>query len=109
MPKRGRPSKLQAARGQIIAYFENLPRNALTDADMAAILFKRVGEWRLAANTTVEKFVGFLLEATAMRMVSIVPVGETAYRTVELDSFLGVVGRQFQCLLRSPDHFGAPG
>ena len=81
MPKRGRPSKLQAARGQIIAYFENLPRNALTDADMAAILFKRAGEWRLAANTTVEKFVGFLLEATAMRMVSIVPVGETAYRT----------------------------
>jgi hypothetical protein len=48
---------------------------------MAAILFKRAGEWRLAANTTVEKFVGFLLEATAMRMVSIVPVGETSYRT----------------------------
>jgi predicted transcriptional regulator of viral defense system len=82
MPKRGRPSKLQAARGQIIAYFENLPRNALTDADMAAILFKRAGEWRLAVNTTVEKFVGFLLEATAMRMVSIVPVGENVHRTV---------------------------
>ena len=82
MPKRGRPSKLQAARGQIIAYFENLPRNALTDADMAAILFKRAGEWRLAANTTVEKFVGFLLEATAMRRVSIVPVGENVHRTV---------------------------
>jgi hypothetical protein len=72
---------LQAARGQIIAYFENLPRNALTDADLAGILFKRAGEWRLAANTTVDKFVRFLLEATAMRMVSIVPVGETSYRT----------------------------
>lgn len=82
MPKRGRPSKLQAARGQIIAYFENLPRNALTDADMAAILFKRAGEWRLAANTSVDKFVRFLLEATAMRRVSIVPVGENVHRTV---------------------------
>jgi len=82
MPKRGRPSKLQAARGQIIAYFENLPRNALTDADLAGILFKRAGEWRLAANTSVDKFVRFLLEATAMRMVSIVPVGENVHRTV---------------------------
>ena len=82
MTKRGRPSKLQAARGQIIAYFENLPRNALTDADLASILFKRAGEWRLAANTTVDKFVRFLLEATAMRMVSIVPMGETSYRAV---------------------------
>jgi predicted transcriptional regulator of viral defense system len=82
MPKRGRPSKLQAARGQIIAYFENLPRNALTDADLAGILFKRAGEWRLAANTSVDKFVRFLLEATAMRRVSIVPVGENVHRTV---------------------------
>ncbi|MHB1952501.1 MAG: type IV toxin-antitoxin system AbiEi family antitoxin domain-containing protein [Sulfobacillus sp.] len=73
---------MQAARGQIIAYFENLPRNALTDADLAGILFKRAGEWRLAANTTVDIFVRFLLEATAMRMVSIVPMGETSYRTV---------------------------
>jgi hypothetical protein len=48
---------------------------------LASILFKRAGEWRLAANTTVDKFAGFLLEATAMRMVSIVPVGETSYRT----------------------------
>jgi hypothetical protein len=82
MPKRGRPSKLQAARGQIIAYFENLPRNALTDADLAGILFKRAGDWRMAANTTVDKFVRFLLETTVMRMVSIVPVGRTSYRTV---------------------------
>ena len=82
MPKRGRPSKLQAARGQIIAYFENLPRYALTDADLAGILFKRAGEWRLAANTSVDKFVRFLLEATAMRRVSIVPVGENVHRTV---------------------------
>jgi len=82
MPKRGRPSKLQAARGQIIAHFENLPRNAYTDADLAGILFQRAGEWRLAANTTVDRFVRFLLEATAMRMVSIVPVGENVHRTV---------------------------
>ena len=82
MPKRGRPSKLQAARGQIIAHFEGLPRNVLTDADLASILFKRAGEWRLAANITVDKFARFLLEATAMRMVSIVPVGETSHRMV---------------------------
>ena len=73
---------MQAARGQIIAYFENLPRYALTDADLAGILFKRAGEWRLAANTSVDKFVRFLLEATAMRRVSIVPVGENVHRTV---------------------------
>ena len=82
MPKRGRPSKLQAARGQVIAYFENLPRKVFTDKDLANVLYQREGEWRLAAHTTVDKFVRFLLEATVMRMVSIVPVGENSNRTV---------------------------
>lgn len=36
----------------------------------------------MAANTTVDRFVRFLLEATAMRMVSIVPVEENFHRTV---------------------------
>jgi hypothetical protein len=72
---------LQAARGQIIAYFENHPRNAFTDADLADILSKRAGDWRLAVNTTVDKFARFLLEATAMRMISIVPIGKASYRT----------------------------
>jgi hypothetical protein len=82
MPKRGRPSKLQAARGQIVAYFENLPRKAFTENNLANVLSHREREWRLATNTTVDKFVRFLLEATVMRMVSIVPVGRTSYRTV---------------------------
>jgi predicted transcriptional regulator of viral defense system len=82
MAKKGHPSKLQAARGQVIAYFENLPRKVFTDKDLARVLYHREGEWRLAAHTTVDKFVRFLLEATVMRMVSIVPVGENSNRTI---------------------------
>lgn len=82
MPRRGRPSSLHAAQSQITSYFENLRRKAFTEQDLGKIFFQRQGEWRLAATTPVDAFLRFLLEATPMRMVSILPTGKVSYRTI---------------------------
>lgn len=66
---------MQAAQKEIVAYFEADPRKVFTIGSLSSILFKQEREWRLAANTTVDRFIRFLLEATAMRMISIASTG----------------------------------
>jgi hypothetical protein len=74
MPTRGRPSRLHAAKGQIVAFFEKLPRKAFLDQDLTKIFMEQRSGWRLAVNTTIGGFVHFLIENTPMRSVSIVPL-----------------------------------
>jgi len=74
MPRRGRPSSLNNAKGQILAFFEKLPRKAFSAGELSAVFFQHKTEWRLAVNTTLDGFIRFLLEATPLREVSIVPV-----------------------------------
>ena len=74
MSRRGRPSSLHTAKGQITSFFEKFPRKAFTHSDLSAIFLQRKAEWRLAVNTTVEGFIRFLLEATPLREVFITPV-----------------------------------
>ena len=82
MAQRGRPPRLPAAQKEITAYFDSLSRKAFTYNELENILWSKQDEWRLPASTTGGKFVRFLLEATSMREVSIMPVGQTEIRTV---------------------------
>lgn len=84
MTRRGRPPRLPSAQKEIVAYFDNLTRKVFTHAEIVRILFQQQREWRLPSHTTVDRFVRFLLEATPMRMVSIVPMGSISFRTVTL-------------------------
>ena len=77
MPKRGRPSRMHAALGQITSFFEALPRKAFTEQDLFRIFLQRRDEWRVAVNTTNENFLRFMLENTPLRAVSIQPVDWT--------------------------------
>jgi hypothetical protein len=85
MPK-GRPSSLRTAQGQIVSFFETLPRKAFTEQELIRIFLQRKDEWRLAVNTTTATYLRFLLENTPMRAVRIEPVeyvsrgGRTALR-----------------------------
>jgi hypothetical protein len=80
MPKRGRPARLHAAQGQIVAFFEKLPRKAFLDQDLTKIFVQHRDEWRLAVNTTVAGFVEFLLRNTPLREVLIAPLNEDNWR-----------------------------
>jgi hypothetical protein len=84
MPKkRGRPSRLNAAQGQIVSFFENLPRKAFTEADLIGIFLQHKDDWRLAVNTTTDAFLRFLVENTPMRGVLITPVDRNSHRSFQ--------------------------
>lgn len=74
MPKkRGRPSRLRAALGQIKSFFEGLPRKAFLERELLSIFLQHRVEWRVAVNTTNEQFLRFMFENTPLREVSIQP------------------------------------
>jgi len=81
---RGRPPRLPGAQKEIVAFFDALPRRVFTLSEIAGVLSQKEREWRLPVNTTVDKFLRFLLQATPMRMVFLEPVGEISFRTVTL-------------------------
>lgn len=82
MAQKGRPPRLAAAKKEILAYFEGLSRKVFTGKELEMVLDLKQREWRLPASTTGWKFIGFLLEATPMRAVSLEPAGETERRTI---------------------------
>ncbi|MDR3712334.1 MAG: hypothetical protein P4L51_05925, partial [Puia sp.] len=69
--KRGRPSRLHAALGQIKSFFEGLPRKAFMERELLGIFLQHRDEWRVAVNTTNNQFIRFMLENTPLREVSI--------------------------------------
>ena len=81
MPKRGRPSRLHAALGKIVSFFEGLPRKAFTEQELTRIFLQRSDEWRLAVNTTTAAFLRFLLENTPMREALITPLDQPSHVT----------------------------
>jgi hypothetical protein len=81
MAKRGRPSRLHAAQGQIVSFFEGLPRKAFTAQDLVRIFVQRKDEWRLAVNTTMDAFLRFMLENTPMREALITPADRPSHGT----------------------------
>lgn len=73
MPKRGRPSRLHAAQGQIASFFQSYSRKVFTEQELFRIFLQRRNEWRVAVNTTNEQFLNFMLQNTPLRVVSIQP------------------------------------
>jgi len=73
LKKRGRPSRLHTALGQIKSFFEELPRKAFMERELLGIFLQHRDEWRVAVNTTNDQFLRFMLENTPLREVSIRP------------------------------------
>jgi hypothetical protein len=62
---RGRPSRIDIAKPDIVKLFEGSRRRLYRHSDLAAILAERRGEWRLA-QTTVGQFADYLLKKTKL-------------------------------------------
>jgi hypothetical protein len=71
--RRGRPSKLEAARTSIASFLESSGKTVFHFADLATIVDQKRMDWRLAASTTVDQFINFLCEKSSLRTVKIVP------------------------------------
>ncbi len=64
-----RISRLKIAKSDIQKYFENLPSNVLTRAQIDKILLENRRFWRVTASTTVQKFIEFLLKETKLKII----------------------------------------
>jgi hypothetical protein len=61
--------RLPGALSRIEAYFENSPDRVFTRVDLNTVLVNRRTEWQLPRNTTLKKFLEFILERTKLRKV----------------------------------------
>ena len=64
-----RISRLKIAKRDIKNYFENLPSDVLTRAQIDKILLENRSFWRAAVSTTVQKFIDFLLKETKLKII----------------------------------------
>ena len=60
-------ARIQIAKPDIIAYFDNHAPSVLKLTDVAAILSKERKFWRLAQSTTTQNFIQFLIENAKLR------------------------------------------
>jgi predicted transcriptional regulator of viral defense system len=63
--------KIDAAKFQIIDYFDSYPVRVFTYEDLAGILLENNDSWNLASRQTVRGFVDFLLENTNLRHITL--------------------------------------
>lgn len=74
-------SRLQIAKNDIVSSFEKEPKRVFWQSDISRILAENRAFWRLAQNTTVMRFLDFLLEKTPMRMIELKAVHHPASST----------------------------
>lgn len=79
---RGKPSRLEIARGDISRFFEDSAQRVYWPGEIAHLLGENRGKWRLAANTTSADFVRFMLKRTALHEVRLIPVNHPQMRPV---------------------------
>ena len=75
-------SRLQIARKDIVALFDNLPNRIFWPSDISSILTQHREFWRLAQSTTTPVFLRFLIDKTPMTKVNIVAVHHSASSAV---------------------------
>lgn len=63
------PTRLQIAKPDIAAFFDDLPNKILWYRDIVSILADNRRSWRLAQSTTVAEFLKFVLERTSLQEV----------------------------------------
>ena len=62
-------SRIQIAKPDIVTYFERQPSRVFKHDDLAKILAEQRSFWRLAAGTTVSKFIEFLSDDLSLNLV----------------------------------------
>jgi hypothetical protein len=79
---RGKPSRLEIARADIVRLFEASPRRVHWPSELAEILGANREAWRLATSTHTADFIGFLVRRTRLHAVKLVPMNHPEHLTV---------------------------
>jgi len=64
---RGRPSRIEIARPDILRFFEDSGQKVFRPEECARILARKRSDWRLAVRTSSSEFVGFLCRRSPLR------------------------------------------
>jgi hypothetical protein len=67
----GPPSRITIAKPDIVKQFDTTGRRVYSSRELANILVANRGFWRLTQKTTVDDFIGFLVDKTQMRRVQL--------------------------------------
>src|SRR5205807_2645357 len=84
------PSRIQLARSDIIAFFENRGKDdggVYSTQDLATILGARREEWRLAQRTSAKEFIDYLLKHSKLRRARLSRIADDSDRPLGLPSF----------------------
>jgi len=66
---RGRPSRIDIAKPDIVALFENAERKIYWPGELADILAQHRGDWRLTQATNGRNFIEYLLAKTGLKEI----------------------------------------
>jgi hypothetical protein len=66
---RGRPSRIDIAKPDIVALFENAERKIYWPGELADILTQHRGDWRLTQATNGRNFIEYLLAKTGLKEI----------------------------------------
>jgi hypothetical protein len=66
---RGRPSRIDIAKPDIVALFENAERKIYWPGELADILAQHRGDWRLTQTTNGRNFIEYLLAKTGLKEI----------------------------------------
>jgi hypothetical protein len=75
-------TRLQIAKKDIIALFDNAPNRVFWPSDISSILTQHRQFWRLAQNTSTAAFLRFLLDKTTMTKVDLLATHHSAYNAI---------------------------
>lgn len=64
-------SRIEIAKSDIVKLFDETSKRVYTRTELGGILQQNRSFWRLAHNTTVEYFIGFLMERSRLRAVGL--------------------------------------
>jgi hypothetical protein len=70
---RGRPSRIDIAKPDIVALFENAERKIYWPGELADILAQHRGDWRLTQATNGRNFIEYLLAKTGLKEIRLAP------------------------------------
>jgi hypothetical protein len=78
-----RPSRIQSAKREIVAFFDDQATHIYWPSDLAEVLRTNRADWRLAEYTQKRDFIEFLLEKTNMRKVVLSPLNHPQLPGIE--------------------------
>jgi predicted transcriptional regulator of viral defense system len=70
---RGRPSRIDIAKPDIVALFENAEQKIYWPGELADILAQHRGDWRLTQATNGRNFIEYLLAKTGLKEIRLAP------------------------------------